>query len=265
MDSQLDINAKYRTRASLSTLIQSDSTSANTRRVVECGINISDKLNNPDLKLSIDIADLDPATKSKVDAALSTEDKIQKQFVSLLILGTFMPDDPSGIVNGGNMILSNMGEILSSQFSKILQRLDIPMDLGFKYQQNANSRTDLFDVAISTQLFNDRVYVSGNVGNRKYGSANPNGELMGDINIEIKLDDPGQLRLNLFSRSADEYTSNLDLSQRNGVGLSYQKEYSSFRELLKSIFMPRSKREEAASAKTKVRKKNTVITIGKDE
>lgn len=265
MDSQLDINAKYRTRASLSTLIQSDSTSANTRRVVECGINISDKLSNPNLNLSIDIADLDPATKARVDAALSTEDKMQKQFVSLLILGTFMPDDPSGIVNGGNMILSNMGEILSSQFSKILQRLDIPLDLGFKYQQNANSRTDLFDVAISTQLFNDRVYVSGNVGNRKYGSANPNGELMGDINIEIKLDDPGQLRLNLFSRSADEYTSNLDLSQRNGVGLSYQKEYSSFRELLKSIFMTRSKREEAASAKTKARKKNTVITIGKDE
>lgn len=265
MDSDLNINATYKARASLSTLIQSDSTSANTRRVVECGINISDKLSNPDLNLSIDIADLDPTTKSKVDAALNTEDKIQKQFVSLLILGTFMPDDPSGIVNGGNMILSNMGEILSSQFSKILQRLDIPMDLGFKYQQNANSGTDLFDVAISTQLFNNRVYVNGNVGNRRYGTANPNGELMGDVSIEIKLDDPGQLRLNLFSRSADEYTSNLDLSQRNGVGLSYQKEYSSFRELIRNLFTPRSKREEKASIKAMTEKKETVITIGKDE
>lgn len=264
MNSDLDINAVYTTRAALSTLIQSDSSSTNTRRVVECGINISDKLRNPDLDLSININDLDPTTKSKVDGALNTEDKIQKQFVSLLILGTFMPDDPSGIVNGGNMILSNMDEILSSQFSNILKRLDIPLDLGFKYQQNANSGKEIFDVAISTQLFNDRVYVNGNLGNRNYGT-NPNGGLVGDINIEIKLDDPGQLRLNLFSRSADEYTSYLDLSQRNGVGISFQKEYTSFKDLIRNMFSGKRKKEERKAIKDKSEENRTVISIGQDE
>lgn len=266
MDSNLDIDAVYRTRASLSTLIQADSSSANTRRVVECGINITDKLSNPDLNLSINIEDLDPATKSKVDAALSTEDKLQKQFVSLLILGTFMPDDPSGIVNGGNMLLSNVGEILSSQFSNILQRLDIPMDLGFKYQQNASSGRDIFDVAISTQLFNNRVLVNGNLGNRFYGTtSSPNGGLVGDINIEIKLDNPGQLRLSLFSRSADEFTSYLDLSQRSGVGLSFQKEYTSFKELLRSFFSSKQQRERMAIRKAQEEEELTLIKIEKDE
>ncbi|MDE5891207.1 MAG: translocation/assembly module TamB, partial [Bacteroidales bacterium] len=95
MESTLDISATYRTKASLSTLI-ADTTSINNKRLVECGIRVTDKLKNPRLSFSINIPDLDPMIKAKVENALSTEDKVQKQFIYLLISNSFLPDEQSG-------------------------------------------------------------------------------------------------------------------------------------------------------------------------
>jgi flavorubredoxin len=120
--------------------------------------------------------------------------------------------------------------------------LNIPLDLGLNYQPNERGN-DIFDVAVSTQLFNNRVVVNGNIGNRQYSSSTKN-NVVGDIDIEIKLDRSGSLRLNLFSHSADEYTNYLDNSQRNGVGLTYQTEFNSFKQLIRNIFASRKKRQE---------------------
>ena len=241
-DSEVDINATYRTKASLSTLI-SDTTSVANKRTVDCGISISDKLSNPRLAFSIQIPDLDPMIKSRVESALSTEDKVQKQFLSLIISNNFLPDEQSGIVDNSSMLYSNVSEILANQLNNIFQKLNIPLDLGLNYQPNERGN-DIFDVAVSTQLFNNRVVVNGNIGNRQYSSNSSKNNVVGDIDIEIKLDRSGALRLNLFSHSADQYTNYLDDSQRNGVGLTYQTEFNSFGQLFKNIFTNKKKRQE---------------------
>ena len=102
MESDLDIGATYSTKTSVGTLI-ADTSSVSTRRLVNCHIQITDKLKNPELNFSIDVPDLDPATQTRVESALNTDDKIQKQFLSLLISGSFMPDEQSGIVNNTNL------------------------------------------------------------------------------------------------------------------------------------------------------------------
>ena len=237
MESELDINASYTTKASISNLI-ADKDAASTRRNVQCGIRIADKIKNPSLKFSVDVPDLDPAMKARVAGALNTEDKVQKQFIALLVTNGFIPDDESGIVyNSSNILYSNMAEIMANQLNNILQKLDIPLDLGLSYQNN-DGGTDIFDVAVSTELFNNRVVMNGSVGNRdkrKTASTNSS-DLVGDLDIEIKLDNNGEVRMNLFSHSADEYTSYLDNSQRNGVGLTYQKEFDSFKSFFKNLF-----------------------------
>ena len=224
MDSNLNIDAVYKTKASLSTLI-ADTTSVNTRRNVECGIQITDKLRNPRIGFSIDVPDIDPTIKSKVESALSTQDKIQKQFLSLIISNAFLPDEQSGIFNTSTILASNLSEVMSGQLNNILQRLNIPLDLGLNYQPNDRGN-DVFDVAVSTQLFNNRVIVNGNIGNRQYTTSGSNTDIVGDIEIEIKLDRKGSWRLNLFSHSADQYTNYLDNSQRNGLGMAYQVEFN---------------------------------------
>lgn len=241
-DSSLDINATYRTKASLSTLI-SDTTSVANRRYVDCGISIKDKLSNPQLSFSIEIPDLDPTIKSRVESALSTEDKVQKQFLSLILSNSFLPDEQSGIVNNSSVLYSNVSEMMANQLNNIFHKLDIPLDLGLNYQPNDRGN-DIFDVAVSTQLFNNRVIVNGNIGNRQYSTGNTQNDVVGDIDIEIKLDRSGSFRLNIFSHSADQYTNYLDNSQRNGVGVTYQTEFNTFRQFFRNLFSSKKKRME---------------------
>ena len=245
LESTLDINAIYKTKASLTTLI-ADSTSVANRRNVECGISITDKLSDPRLSFSIEIPDLDPTIKSRVESALSTDDKIQKQFLSLILSNSFLPDEQSGIVNNSSMLYSNVTEMLANQLSNIFQKLNIPLDLGLNYQPNEKGN-DIFDVAVSTQLFNNRVVVNGSVGNKQYNTSGTQ-DVVGDLDIEIKLDRSGSFRLNVFSHSADSYTNFLDNSQRNGVGLTYQTEFNSFGQFIKNIFSNKEKRQIAKQA-----------------
>jgi hypothetical protein len=243
MESTLDIDAIYRTKTSLSTLI-SDTTSVSNRRSVDCGIHISEKLSNPRLNFSIEIPDLDPTIKSRVESALSTEDKVQKQFLSLILTNNFLPDEQSGIVNNSSVLYSNVSEMLANQLNNIFQKLDIPLDLGVNYQPN-ESGNDLFDVAVSTQLFNNRVVVNGNIGNRQYNTTSTQNDVVGDLDIEIKLDRSGAFRVNLFSHSADQFSNYLDNSQRNGVGLMYQTEFNTMKAFIRNMFLSKKKRQEA--------------------
>ena len=258
LDSQLDIAAIYKTKASIGTLI-GDTTSVNNRRTVECEIKITDKLLNPRLQFGIDIPEIDPTIKSRVESALSTEDKVQKQFLSLLLSNSFLPDEQSGIVNNSTMLYTNMSEAMANQLNNILEKLDIPIDLGLKYQPN-DKGNDVFDVAVSTQMFNNRVVVNGSVGNKQY-KENAKTDVVGDLDIEIKLDRSGAFRLNLFSHSADSYTNYLDNLQRNGVGLTYQTEFSTFKQFIKNIFSNKDERRAAKQAEENARMDVERVTL----
>jgi hypothetical protein len=82
-------------------------------------------------------------------------------------------------------------------------------------------------------LFNNRVVINGNIGNDPYG--NNNRDVIGNIDVEIKLDNPGNIRLDVFSHAEDQYSSYNDNnnSQRSGVGIVYQREFNSFKNLIR--------------------------------
>ena len=243
MDSNLNIDATYRTKASLSTLL-ADVSSVSSKRNVDCTISITDKLSNPEIGFGIEIPDLNPMIKSRVESALSTEDKVQKQFLSLIVSNNFLPDEQSGIVNNSSALYSNVTELLANQLNTIFHKLDIPIDLGLNYQPNEQGN-DLFDVAVSTHLFNNRVVVNGNIGNKQYSTSSTQNEVVGDLDIEIKINRSGSFRLNLFSHSADQFSNYLDNTQRNGVGVMYQTEFNNFRRFIRNLFMNKAKRKAA--------------------
>lgn len=263
----LNLTAIYRTKTAINTLI-ADTSSVSTRRTVNCEIIMSGNLMNPELKFNIDIPDLDPTTKARVESALNTEGKIQKQFAAILISGGFLPDEQSGITNNSTILYSNVSEILSNQINTIFQQLGIPLDLGFNYQPGEKG-TDIFDVAVSTQLFNNRLSINGSIGNDPYQNSSNNRGVIGNVDVELKLDKSGKMRMNLFSHAADQYSNYLDDSQRSGIGISYQQEFYRF----KDIFRRKSKEQKEYEKREKERRKaerkearlNKKGTINKDD
>ncbi len=233
METDLNIRAEYKTKTSLATLL-ADSTSTSSRRLVICGINITNKIKSPRIEFTIDIPDIDATTQARVQSALNTDDKLQKQFLSLLISGGFLPDESSGIVNNSSMLGSTVADLMASQLSNVLQKLNIPIDLGLDYQKNS-SGADIFEVAVSTQLFNNRISINGTFGNRA-NSVTSQQEVLGDLEVEFKLTKNGSIRATAFHRTADQYTNYLDNLKRNGVGLSFQTEFDTFGELIRNLF-----------------------------
>lgn len=239
LESDFKLSAAYQTKASIETLF-GDTKSVSTRRTVNCVVNLTGKIDNPTIGFKIDIPDLDPSYKSMVESALSTDEKNLRQGLALLVSGGFIPDQQSGIVNNTTFLYSNASEIVSNQISNIFHQLDIPIDLGLKYQPG-NSGVDIFDVAISTQLFNNRVTINGSIGNKEYATSGSNSNIIGNVDVGIKLNKTGQLKLNVFSHAADQYSNYLDQSQRNGAGVTYQEEFATFKELWDKIFKPKPK------------------------
>ena len=259
MDTDLNVQGLYVTKASLYNLTADES--ATTRRTVNCGIDITGKLRNPELHFSIDIPDLNPTVQAQVAAAFSTEDKIQKQFIYLLVAGNFLPSEESGIsVGGSDVLFSNVSSIMSGQLNNIFQKLDIPLDLGLNYKSTQYG-TNLFDVAVSTQLFNNRVIVNGSVGNRERLGGSSTNEVAGNVDAEIKLTRNGNLRLNLFTHAADQLSSFLDNSQRHGAGIAYQMEFNTFAQLFRELFSTRAQKEQRALEEAQQVQKEVKIQI----
>lgn len=241
MDTDLDLSAAYSVKTNIGTLI-ADTTST-SRRAVNAIIGVTGRLSNPQIGFDVEIPDLDPSTQAQVDAALNTDDKKQKQVLSLLVSGGFLPDETSGIVNNTSMLSNSITEIMAGQLNNILQKLNIPLDLGLDYQSTSAGKS-IYDVAVSTALFNNRVIVNGTIGNRDYSSGASSDDVVGDLDIEIKIDKQGALRVKLFSHSADQYTSYLDNSQRNGVGVTYQRDFDNFLHFLRRLFTRKPRRQE---------------------
>ena len=199
------------------------------------------------LTFSIDVPDMDPITKGRVESALSTPDKIQRQFIALLISGSFIPDQESGIVNNSTILYSNASEILANQFNNIFRQLDIPLDLGLNYQPgNGSKNKDMFDVAISYQAFNNRLIINGNVGNKENSS-----NWGGNLEAEYKIDKNGNFRVTLFTRADDDFSNYLDNTQRSGFGFTFQDEFDTLGELWRNIFYSKKRKEEYELQKLK--------------
>ena len=244
--SRLDLTAIYKVKTSINALIN-DTVSVGTRRNVYCKLGITGTLTSPHLKFGIEIPDLDPTTNLMVESALKNEESIQRQFAALLVYGGFAETNNAA---GNNINLySNVSGILSGQLNYLMQHLGIPVGLGVDYNQDRKGN-GIYDLSLSTQLFNNRVMVNGNIGNSPYSSQNGS-NVVGNIDVEIKLDEKGRVRLNLFSRAPDKYSNYLDDSQRSGAGIVYQKEFNSFKEL----FRKKSKEEKAYLKELKASRK----------
>ena len=262
-NTDLDVHGLYTTKASLATLVATES-GASSRRTVNCGINLTGRLSDPEINFTIDVPDLNPSTQAQVDGALNTVDKVQKQFVYLLLAGNFLPAEDSGVTTGGtDALFSNVSSIMSGQINNIFQKLDIPLDMGLNYQ-TTQTGSNVYDVALSTQLFNNRVIVNGTVGNKQLIDGTSTNEVAGDIDIEIKMNRSGALRLKLFSHSADSYTAYLDNSQRHGGGISYQRDFNSILRFLKAIFTKRETLEELARKEALEAGKSIIYHVDQD-
>ena len=239
-DATLGLDAIYRLKASLSELFASiDGSTDYTQRIpVLCKIALSKSLNNPDIKLDIDLPTAEDRIKDEVRQYISSEEDMNKQILSLLVLGKFYtPEHLRGTYTASNtnIVGSTASELLSNQFSNWLSQISNDFDVGFNYRPGNQITNDEVELALSTQLFNDRVSINGNIGNNssQRSNANNNG-LVGDADVNVKLTNNGKLQLKAYNHANNNLIYETS-PYTQGVGVTYREDFNNFNELWKKV------------------------------
>jgi hypothetical protein len=222
-NAELNVTASYKERVSLATLFPSDSLRNHS---VECQIFITGRMTNPLLKFNIDIHDIDPEKKAQFANLVNTDEKMTRQFLSLLVLRAFLPEQNFASQDlGSTTLMYNASELLSGQIGNLISmfNLPIPLDVNVDYNANANTTTGAgFGIDVSTQLF-DRVILNGSASN----TTTSNRSFIGDIEMEVLLGKNENTRFKVFSKSRDYFSDDME-SNRNGIGLSYRSQFNKF-------------------------------------
>ncbi|MFO0479668.1 MAG: translocation/assembly module TamB domain-containing protein [Bacteroidota bacterium] len=235
----IDIVANYSQRASVKPLFPNDSSSNyNKRFPVYCKLFMKDKLTSPDISFGIDLPTIDENTRSLIKNLLIDPSELNRQVFSLLLLRSFVtPISVAGGsgVNAGNAAAATGSEMLSNKLSSWLNGVTKNIDVGVNYRPGNSLSNDQLDLALSKQLFNNRLVIDGNIGvtnnNLNNKTAN-NSNLIGDVTLEYKLTESGKYRLKGFNRSNDNtQVLNSGGPFTQGVGVFYREEFENFREL----------------------------------
>jgi hypothetical protein len=237
-DAQLDIDAVYNTKAALYDLLLEESDELKERVPVTCHLYMKGILENPDISFDINLPpNSDDMARSQLESL--TEDELNKQMFSLLILNRFQP--LPGLSSGsttrdyGNAGLATTTSVLSSQLNYWLSQISNDFDIGFNYRPGDQITSDEVEVALSTQLLDNRMTINlnGNVDMRS--SQEETNQLVGDVEVEYKLRPSGKVRIKAFNRSNDrliyEYSP-----YTQGLGLFFREEFNSFGDLFRKYW-----------------------------
>ena len=242
-NAQIDLLANYRLRAPLYDIMYEKNDAYRRRVPVDVVMHLRDKLMNPEINFEVRLPTVDEATRAQVNSVLSTDQALNQQVFSLIVLNRFLPSQSAGAPQGGAGGLASEGasatgwELMSNQVSNWLSQISDDFDLGVNYRQGNNITQDELEVALSTQLFSERLLFSANAG-MAYGqrTTQSNNTLIGDFQIEYLLTPDGKLRLKGFSQSNDRNLNRTDQAlTTQGAGVAYREEFDTFGEFWQRV------------------------------
>lgn len=233
----LNLSALYKVNASISDLVQEAQFQGGQRVPVELEMKLRDKMLNPVIEFDIVLPTVDQMTRSRVNAAISNEQEKNKQAFALLALNRFLP--PPNVTNI-TMAAGNAGtsDLLSNQISNWLGQISDDFNLGFKYNAGDEISNEEIALALSTQLFNDKLSLSTNVGVSRNKNTSTTGatNLIGDIRLEYKLTPEGKIRLVVYNESNDYRMAAVQQSPyTQGVGIIYRTEFDTMEEFFRGF------------------------------
>ena len=246
MDAIVDLQAMYRLRKVSLYNLMCDDRYRDKKVPVQCLLKMRGNLMTPDISFGVKVEDNSDVAQGQLDNL--DEGNINKQMFSLLLLNQFQP--LPGLRSSENSMFSdiNPGEIVSNKINHWLSDVTDKVNVGVNYQIGNETQSDELDVAVSTQLFDDRVSVTTNLGvggeSNAAGANQRTNNVVGEVEVDVKLNKTGSMTLNVFNKANDDELSEAHYKQ--GVGLTYRKEFDTFGEFWRSfvkIFTPRRRKE----------------------
>jgi hypothetical protein len=234
-DAQLNVNAIYSVRTTLSALHSQAFGSSSTQeslndynRVypVDALLYLKGSLLHPEIKLDFEIKDLyagssiSTEVENTVRQIRNNEQDLNQQVVSLLMLNSFIPVDQVGFHAGlGNETLTtSVGDLISNQLNYWLSKASEDLHVGI----DIRSQEEL-SLRISQDIFKQRANISGSY-DVQYNNYN--------TQLSYKIRPDGSLQARIFGRSNNNPLINQN-SNTQGIGILYRREFDKVSELFR--------------------------------
>lgn len=262
----LDVVGTHKVKASLYDLVRGTTdlpTSDIKRRVpINCNLLLSGRLVDPLIKFNIEIPSSLNFSQYIFDQYVTSEEEMNRQAISLLLTNRFYPVENSedNSSTSGINISQTASDYISRELSKIISQNKYNIGIGVNYRPGDEISNEEYEVSFSTQLFNNKMVVSGNVGYGRDVKSSEQGTLIGDFDVEMKLNERGNLRAKAYTHSNNDVIYEQSPTTQ-GIGLSYSDEFDSVRELVRrywyAISGQRRRDRKAAQAEADKQKKES--------
>ncbi|SNY99596.1 translocation/assembly module TamB domain-containing protein [Flagellimonas pacifica] len=239
---QLNLEAVYALNANPAPLL--DNSNYTGRIPTEVVVRLDGELESPNINFDIDFPGTNSVVQSELEYRLQDPTVKERNAFFLLAQGSFASEQ-TGI--NQQAVTGNLIQTASGLLNQILAGDNDKFNLGVSYEQgyvdtNADILTeDRIGVTVSTQI-SDRVLVNGRVGVPVGGVSET--VVAGDVEVQVLLNEEGTLSAKIFNR---ENQVQQFLAERQGytqgVGLSYQVDFNSFKELMQKVFKKKEKKE----------------------
>jgi hypothetical protein len=234
-NADLNIDAVYSTKASLSPLIGSSVQGFDTSPAVpvDCYIKLTGELNSPTPTFDIKIPNVAPEIQTIVQSALNDQHAIATQMFWLLAANCFSAEDTG--VTGASLSATTGFELLSNQLSNWLSGEDYNIILRYRPRNNISG--DEVDFGFSKSWFNNRLIVElegGYLSDASAQAMQKASNFVGEAFITWLIDPEGVMRFRGFTQTIDRYGENQGM-QESGIGFYYNESFNTFAELLQSL------------------------------
>jgi hypothetical protein len=231
MRARLDLEAVYKTMANPSVLLTNPT--FNKKVPVEVVIGIKGSLSNPEPDFIISFPTVSSVMKSEIQFKLDDKDIRQTQALYLLSTGGFLSSE--GV--GQSDISVNLFETASGLFNNIFQDEEGKFNLGLDLV-SADKRPGLeadgrVGVTVSTKI-NERIVINGKVG-VPVGGINESA-IVGNVEVLYRVNEDGTLNLRMFNKENDVSYIGQGTGYTQGIGVSYEVNFDTFKELVNKIF-----------------------------
>ena len=228
-NANLDINAVYSLNANLSDLDNSFSTDRDINRTnvpVNAILKVKGDISEPTLSYDLEFPSLTSDAYSKIKSVISTDEMMTQQIIYLLALNRFYTPDYMQSTKNNNEFTSVASSTISSQISSILGQLSDNWRISPNLRSNKGDFSDVeVDLALSSQLLNNRLIFNGNFGYRDNTYNTRNSNFIGDFDLEYLLNRKGTIRLKAYNHFNDQnyYVRNAMTTQ--GVGVVFKHDF----------------------------------------
>ena len=235
LEAQLNIEATYQVPGGANPALLVDNPNFNRKIPTNVTIQLVGNLLRPDDPVfDISFPNTTGILISEINYRLADQQRRQLQAISLLSQGIFI-SDVSVSLQG---ITNNLYEKASDMFSSILGTNENKLNVGLNYLQGEENATfdlrteDRIGLTLSTQI-SDRILLNGKIGVPIDGLEET--VIVGDVQIDFILNESGSLRAKVFNRENDFRYLGDEFGYTQGMGMSYQVDFNSFKDLILKI------------------------------